>query len=104
LEDTLSDGRPWVMGDNLTLVKVCYAPLVKVLDMIKWLDIWLEGRPHVSQWWDNFGHRPSVLNLDEYGGHTADTNSDYAKAGLGLVDEARDRFQKFNAERVEAAS
>jgi glutathione S-transferase len=31
LEDTLSDGRPWVMGDNLTLVEVCYAPLVKVL-------------------------------------------------------------------------
>ncbi len=103
MEDTLSDGRPWVMGDRLTLVEVCYAPLVKVLDMIKWLDIWFEGRPHVAQWWDKLGHRPSVLNLDEYDGHTADLNSDHAKAGLALVDEARDRLQKYNTERAEVS-
>ena len=100
LEDTLSDGRPWVMGDNLTLVEVCYAQLIKVLDMIKWLDIWLEGRPHVSQWWHSLGHRPSILNLDEYEGHRADINSDHVKAGLRLVDEARDRLQKFKSERA----
>jgi ganglioside-induced differentiation-associated protein 1 len=103
MEDALSDGRPWIMGDNLTLVEVCYAPLVKVLDMIKWLDIWFEGRPHVAQWWNNLGHRPSVLDLDEYEGHTADLNSDHAKAGLVLVDEARERLQKYNTERAEAA-
>jgi len=100
MEETLSDGRPWIMGESLTLVEICYAPLIKVLDMIKWLDVWFEDRPHVAQWWDNLGQRPSVLNLDEYEGHTADLNSDHAKAGLALVDEARDRLQKFNAERA----
>ena len=40
---TLSDGRPWIMDDNLTLVATCYAPLIKVLNMIKWLDIWFDG-------------------------------------------------------------
>tara|TARA_B100000315_G_C14562417_1_gene581184 strand:+ start:234 stop:1049 length:816 start_codon:yes stop_codon:yes gene_type:complete len=100
MDETLSDGRPWIMGDQLTLVEVCYAPLVKVLAMIKWLDIWFEDRPNVAQWWDNLGNRPSVLGLDEYEGHTADLNSDHAKAGLALVDEARDRLQKYNDSRI----
>jgi hypothetical protein len=59
-----------------------------------------EARPHVSQWWHSLGHRSSILNLDEYEGHTADINSDHAKAGLRLVDEARDRLQKFKSERA----
>jgi len=101
MEETFSDGRPWVMGDKLTLVETCYAPLVKVLDMIKWLDVWLENRPHVAQWWDNLGQRPSILGLDEYEGHTADANSDHAKAGLALVEEARKRLRKYKAERAQ---
>ena len=100
MEDTLSDGRPWIMGENLTLVETCYAPLIKVLDMIKWLDIWFTDRPNVRQWWDNLGNRPSVLELDEYEGHTADLSSDHAKAGLLLRDEARDRLIDYNNSRV----
>ncbi|MBL6865103.1 MAG: glutathione S-transferase family protein [Rhodospirillales bacterium] len=100
MEDTLSDGRPWIMGENLTLVETCYAPLIKVLDMIKWLDIWFTDRPNVRQWWDSLGNRPSVLELDEYEGHTADLSSDHAKAGLLLRDEARDRLIDYNNSRV----
>jgi len=100
MENTLSDGRPWIMGETLTLVETCYAPLVKVLDMIKWLDIWFENRPNVARWWDNLGNRSSVLGLDEYEGHTADLKSDHAKAGIVLVEEARDRLQKYNTSRI----
>ena len=99
MEDTLADGRPWIMGEQLTLVETCYAPLVKVLDMIKWLDIWLDNRPNVSRWWANLGGRPSVIGLDEYEGHTADDNSDHARAGLALVSEARDRLNDFRASK-----
>ena len=99
MDETLSDGRPWIMGDNLTLVETCYAPLIKVLDMIKWLDIWFDGRPRVSSWWDKLGNRPSVLGLDEYEGHTEDFGSDHAKAGLALVDEARTKLTRYNAAR-----
>ena len=38
--------------------------------------------------------------LDEYEGHTADINSDHAKAGLALVDEARAKLEKYNAARA----
>ncbi len=100
MDATLSDGRPWIMGDNLTLVETCFAPLIKVLDMIKWLDIWFDGRPWVANWWENLGQRPIVLGLDEYEGHTADINSDHAKAGLALVDEARAKLEKYNAARA----
>ena len=100
MDDILSDGRPWIMGDNLTLVETCYAPLIKVLDMIKWLDIWFDGRPWVANWWENLGQRPSVLGLDEYEGHTADIGSDHAKAGLALFDEARAKLERYNADRA----
>ena len=100
MEATLSDNRPWIMGDQLTLVETCYAPLIKVLDMIKWLDVWFADRPNVSRWWRALGNRPSVLGLDEYEGHTADLNSDHAKAGLALVDEAKDRLAAYNASRI----
>ena len=52
----------------------------------------------------NGGTVSVTVNLDEYEGHTADINSDHAKAGLRLVDEARDRLQKFKSERAQAAS
>ena len=100
MEATLSDDRPWIMGDRFTLVECCYAPLIKVLDMIKWLDIWFEFRPNVARWWQALGNRPSVLGLDEYEGHTADPTSDHARAGLALVDEARDRLAAYNRSRA----
>lgn len=100
MEATLSDKRPWIMGDRFTLVECCFAPLIKVLDMIKWLEIWFEARPNVSRWWQTLGNRPSVLGLDEYEGHTADRTSDHAKAGLALVDEARDRLAAYNMSRA----
>ena len=99
MEEVLSDGRPWIMGEHLTLVETCYAPMVKVLDMIKWLDVWFDGRPYVAQWWKNLGNRPSVLGLDEYEGHTAYLNSVHARSGLALVDDARERLHKYYAER-----
>ena len=100
METALSDGRPWIMGEQFTLAETCYAPLIKVLDMIKWLDVWFEDRPNVARWWAALGSRPSVLGLDEYDGHTADPESDHAKAGLALVGEARDRLAAYRASRA----
>ena len=68
--------------------------------MIKWLDVWFHGRPYVAEWWKNLGNRPSCLGLDEYEGHTSDLNSDHAKAGLALVDQAHERLKKYNTERI----
>ena len=66
--------------------------------MIKWLDIWFEGRP-VANWWKTLVN-VQVFWDDEYEGHTADINSDHAKAGLALVDEARAKLEKYNAARA----
>lgn len=100
MENTPSDGRAWIMGNNLSLVEICYAPLVKLLDMIKWLDIWFDECPNVARWWGNLGHFSSVLGLDEYESHTADLNSDHAKADLTLLNDARDCLQKYNLSRI----
>ena len=54
----------------------------------------------MARWWEALGSRPSVLGLDEYEGHTADPNSDHAKAGLALAGEARDRLAAYKASRA----
>jgi len=51
-------------------------------------------------WWENVGHRPSVLGPDECEGYTADIGSNHAKAGLALVDEARAKLSSFNDARA----
>ena len=81
MENTLADGRSWIMGDQLTLVETTFSPFIKVLEMLRLLDLWLEDRPHVNRWWGNVVSRPSFKALEEYPGQSEDENSPHAKAG-----------------------
>lgn len=84
-EKTLSDGRPWIMGDQYTLVETVHAPLIKVLDMLRLLDLWLEGRPHLRSWWERVTARPSFQALEEYEGQSEDDDAPHAKAGRAVA-------------------
>ncbi|MEQ8695692.1 MAG: glutathione S-transferase family protein [Bauldia litoralis] len=99
IDKTLADGRPWVMGDRLTLVETCYAPFIKILELTHLIDLWLDGRPHAQAWWDRLTARPSYALLDEYPGQREDMDAPHAKAGAecraGLaeqLDRYRERF------------
>ncbi len=50
MEKTLSDGRPWIMGNEISLVETTHAPFIKVLDLLRLLDLWLEdiSRPKLA--------------------------------------------------------
>jgi glutathione S-transferase len=99
LEETLSDGRLWVMGDQFTLVEVNYTPFIKVLEMIDLLDLWLEGRPNLTRWWDNIASRPSYAELDDYEGQREDKETAHAKAGQAVAEDFRKILQEYRASR-----
>ena len=80
-EQTLADGRPFIMGDQLSLVETTHAPFIKVLEMLRLLDLWLDNRPHVRAWWQRVTARPSYQALEDYPGQDADDGAPHAVAG-----------------------
>ncbi len=81
MEKTLADGRPWVMGDGISLVETTHAPFIRVLHMLRLLHLWFEGRPNLQAWWDRIVTRPSYTQLDEYPGQMEDDDAPHAVAG-----------------------
>ena len=51
MEIALADGRKWLLGDNYTLADISLTPFVARLSYLTLLDIWLESRPKVKDWW-----------------------------------------------------
>ena len=64
MENALADGRPFLMGDQFTLAETNFAPFVKVLQMVRFLDFWLEPYPLTREWWERMASRPSIQYLD----------------------------------------
>jgi len=64
LENTLSDDRNWIMGEQFTLADINYAPLVARLEVIGLIDIWLDRRIKANQWWDRVKARTSFIKAD----------------------------------------
>ena len=81
MEKTLSDGRPWVMGDGISLVETTHAPFIRVLHMLRLLHLWFEERPNLQAWWERIAARPSYTQLDEYPGQMEDDDAPHAVAG-----------------------
>ena len=61
MENDLSDGRSWLMGDQFTLADINLMPLVARLYYLDLLDIWISKRPFVQDWWDRAKTRPSLI-------------------------------------------
>jgi len=95
MEKTLSDGRPWIMGDQYTLVETVHVPLIKVLDLLRLLDLWLDGRPHVQAWWERVTNRPSYDALDEYEGQREDDDAPHAKAGKAVAPKFKELIDTY---------
>jgi glutathione S-transferase len=50
MEQTLSEGGPWLLGERPTLADINLMPYVARLHYLGLLDVWTEGRPHVERW------------------------------------------------------
>jgi glutathione S-transferase len=51
LEQALTEGGPWIIGDNPTLADIALMPFAARLDYLGLIDIWLTVRPRVRDWW-----------------------------------------------------
>ena len=89
--------RQWMMGDEFTLADLCYAPYIARLDHMSLLDIWLDERPLVREWWGRLKSRPSY-SAAQVGPAPGDDQDAYAIEGAKAVDEARRRLQAHRQE------
>ena len=87
---TLADGRPWIMGDQFTLVEINLAPFIKIVELLRLLHLFLEDRPHAQLWWDNLRSRPSYTQLEDYPGQSEDDEAPHAVIGGQVVDRVRE--------------
>ena len=72
-------GGPWLLGDMFTLADVNMIPYLWRIEYLNLIDIWLDDRPEVAEWWERAKARPSAQDcipgrLDEediaaMGGH-----------------------------------
>ena len=58
MEDALSDGRPWLVGDQFTLADVSVMPTIVRLEDLRLEVLWAE-RPSVTAWYERLKGRPA---------------------------------------------
>lgn len=59
MEQTLAEGGPWLLGERTTLADINMMPFVARLAYLGLLDVWTEGRPHITAWWEQVQQWPS---------------------------------------------
>lgn len=91
IEEALSDGRPWLMGEQFTLADLCYAPFVARIAGLKMLAVWLDERPLSQAWWERLSSRPSFMEADV--GPSQDEKELYAREGAKVADGLKERLQ-----------
>jgi len=95
MEETLADSRPWIMGDQFTLVETTSAPFIKVLEMLRLLHLWLDERPSVQRWWASVTSRESYKSLEEYPGQGEDDNAPHARAGVAVAPKIKELLEYY---------
>jgi glutathione S-transferase len=59
MEESLADGRPWLVGQDFSLGDINVVPFAARLDYLKILDVWIGRRPLVTGWWHRAKARSS---------------------------------------------
>lgn len=95
MEHALADGRPFIMGDQFTLAETNFAPFVKVLEMVRFLDFWLEPYPLTRAWWDRMASRPSLQQLDEFPCNAIAEDSVHASSGRKTAQDFQAKIKEY---------
>lgn len=59
MDECLSDGRPWLVGQSFSLADINVMPFAARLHYLDLLGVWIDHRPNVAAWWDRARSRPS---------------------------------------------
>jgi glutathione S-transferase len=98
MEEDLSDGRAWLLGEALSLADINLMPFIARLDALDLLSVWSEGRPAFSQWWQR------AQALPEFRAGVADRISIDERQAMQQSGRAlRDRVAERRAEYLDFA-
>lgn len=102
MENALADGRPYFMGDQFTLAETNSATFIKVIEMIRFLDFWLEPYPKTREWWDRVSSRPSMQQLDTFPSNAVAEDSPHAVAGRECEAGFREKIAEYREQFAHA--
>ncbi|MBT7954054.1 MAG: glutathione S-transferase family protein [Rhodospirillaceae bacterium] len=94
MEKDLSDGRPWLLGEQFTLADINMMPFVARLGYLGLLDIWLAERPLVQGWRERALARPSFAAgiTDYFGPGEVDEMKEF---GAKIKDQVVERYAEY---------
>ena len=95
MESTLADNRPYLMGDQFTPAETNFAPFVKVLEMVRFIDFWLETYPLTRAWYDRMASYPSMIQLDNFPYSAISEDSAHARTGRETAPEFRKKLDEY---------
>jgi glutathione S-transferase len=52
MDETLADGRNWLVANRMSLADINLMPFVARLEYLNLLDLFIAGRPRVQAWWE----------------------------------------------------
>ena len=93
---TMSDGRPWIIGDQFTLADLNLAPFVARLDGLKLVEPWLTKLPDAQRWWQAIKDRPSYTEARV--GPSADEMEIMGIEGAKIVGDCEKKRAKYLAQ------
>lgn len=59
MEQRLSDGRTWIMGENYTLADINMMPYIARLTYLGLIEVWIKDKPAIADWWQRAHLLPS---------------------------------------------
>ncbi len=94
MEQVLSDGRLWLVGDLFSLAEINLAPFFARLEYLQILGHWTEDRPLVQAWWQR------VKNRDSYQAEIVDKLSkddiqEMSRSGFQISQRVGERLQDY---------
>lgn len=99
MEEQLKSAGPWLMGAQFTLADIVLAPFFTRVSDLQYLTIFLEERPHVTDWWGRIQQRPSFIAAEVNCG--AENTPVYIEAGKRHGPEIRRLRDRYRADPYE---
>ena len=63
LENHLAQSGDWISKSGFSLAEICMTPYIARIEFLGLIDIWLEERPRVAEWWERMKKRQSFTTV-----------------------------------------
>jgi glutathione S-transferase len=94
MEADLASEGPWLLGRDISLADINLMPFVARLACLNLLEVWLEERPHVADWWRRVEEYPSFKSQIRM--HVTDTEmAEMQTSGAKIMPRVSARRQEY---------